>query len=105
MNRFSHAVRAFPRTAACVCGSLLTGRISRAMLVRPNASSHPLIRCRAHCKSRRGHNAKVFVWRLDFWGFRASFRASEMALPRFVLCPSFEDSELTPFFVWSLLRV
>ena len=68
MNGFSHAVRTFPRTAACVRGPLRTRRISRVMLVRPGASPHTLIRCRAHCKSRRGHNAEVFAWRLDFWG-------------------------------------
>lgn len=105
MNGFSHAVRTFPRTAAYVRGPLLTRRISRVMLVRPSASPHPLIRCRAHCKSRRGHNAEVFAWRLDFWGLRALFRASETTLPRFALHPDSEDSGLTPFFVWSLLRI
>ena len=105
MDGFSHAVRTFLRTVACVRGPLLTRRISRVMLVRPSASPHPLIHYRARCKLRRGRNTKVFVWRLAFWGFRALFRASETSLPRFVLCPSFEDSELTPFFVWSLLRI
>lgn len=105
MNGFSHAVRTFPRTAACVRGPLRTRRISRVMLVRPGASPHTLIRYRARCKLRRGRNAKVFVWRLAFWGFRALFRASETCLPRFALHPDSEDSGLTPFFVWSLLRI
>ena len=32
----------------------------------PNASPHPLIRCRARCKSRRGHCAEALICRLDF---------------------------------------
>lgn len=87
MDRFSHAVRTFPRTAACVRGPLRTRRISRVMLVRPSASPHTLIRCRARCKLRRGRNAKVFVWRLAFLG-----------APRFVprLRNDFSALRLTP---------
>lgn len=40
-----------------------------------------------------------------FLGLRALFRASETTLPRFALHPDSEDSGLTPFFVWSLLRI
>ena len=83
MDRFSHAVRTFPRTAACVRGPLRTRRISRVMLVRPSASPHTLIRYRARCKLRRGRNAKVFVWRLAFWGvprFVPRFRNVSSAL-------------------------
>ena len=105
MVGFSCARRAFPKTVASAPRPLFTRRIFRAMRLYPNASPHPLIRCRTRCKSRRGHCAEALICRLDFWGFRASFRASETDLPRFELRPDFEDSELTLFFVWSLLQI
>ena len=105
MVGFSCARRAFPKTVASAPRPLFTRRIFRAMRLCPNASPHPLIRCRARCKSRRGHCAEALICRLDFWGFRALFRAPKTSLSRFALHPDSEDSGLTPIFVWSLLWI
>lgn len=66
MNGVTHTTRALPRTTACAFRFLSTRRIFKAMRVCPGAFRASPTRCRARCKSRRGHSAEVFFWRLDF---------------------------------------
>ena len=66
MVGFSCARRAFPKTVASAPRPLFTRRIFKAMRVCPGAFRASPTRCRARCKSRRGHSAEVFFWRLDF---------------------------------------